>query len=59
VSGGWLITAVIAVVVAPGFARRLGAALTASEGVAAPEPTAAAPPSAGLPGAAGEQAPSA
>jgi amino acid transporter len=49
VSGGWLIAAVIAVVVEPGFARRLGAALTASEGVAAPEQAAAAAPPAGLP----------
>jgi amino acid transporter len=34
VAGGWLVVALIAVVVAPGFARRLGAALTASEGIA-------------------------
>jgi len=40
-----------------GFARRLGAALTASEGIAAPEPAAAA--STGRPAgdAAGDQAP--
>lgn len=48
VSGGWLAAALIAVVVAPGFARRLGAALTASEGIAAPEAAGAAP-SAGRP----------
>ena len=34
VAGGWLVVALIAVVVAPGFARRLGAALTASAGIA-------------------------
>jgi amino acid transporter len=42
VSGGWLAAALIVAVVAPGFARRLGAALTAREGIA-PEPGAAAP----------------
>ena len=58
-SGGWLIAAVVVVMVAPGFARRLGAALTVSEGVAEPGPATAAAPPAGLPGATGEQAPSA
>ena len=33
VAGGWLVVALVAVIVAPGFARRLGAALTASEGI--------------------------
>lgn len=42
VSGGWLVVALIAVIVAPGFARRLGDALTASEGIGAPEPATAA-----------------
>ena len=42
VSGGWLVVALIAVLVAPGFARRLGAALTASEGIAAGGPATAA-----------------
>jgi amino acid transporter len=53
VAGGWLVVALLAVIVAPGFARRLGAALTASEGIAAPG-TAAAAASAGPP--AGEAA---
>jgi amino acid transporter len=42
VSGGWLVVALAAVIVAPGFARRLGAALTASEGIGAPGPSTAA-----------------
>jgi amino acid transporter len=41
VSGGWLVVALVAVIVAPGFARRLGAALTASEGIAAGGPATA------------------
>jgi amino acid transporter len=36
VSGAWLVAAVIAVIFAPGTARKLGAALTAREGIAAP-----------------------
>jgi hypothetical protein len=48
VAGGWLVVALLTVIVAPGFARRLGAALTASEGIAAPR-TAAAAASTGLP----------
>jgi amino acid transporter len=36
VSGGWLVAAIIAVVFAPGTARKLGAALAAREGIAAP-----------------------
>jgi amino acid transporter len=35
IAGAWLLAAVIAVIVAPGMARRLGAALTAEEGIAA------------------------
>ena len=42
VSGGWLVVALVAVIVAPGFARRLGAALTPSEGIAAGGPATAA-----------------
>lgn len=58
VAGGWLVVALVAVIVAPGFARRLGVALTASEGIAPPEPAAAAA-SSGLPAgdAAGDQTP--
>jgi amino acid transporter len=61
VSGGWLVAALIVVMVAPGFARRLGAALTASEGIAPPEPAAAPAPGSGLAAAdaAGDQAPTA
>lgn len=33
VAGAWLVAALVAVLVAPGFARRLGAALTAREGI--------------------------
>jgi hypothetical protein len=36
VSGAWLLAAVVAVIVAPGTARKLGAALAAREGIAAP-----------------------
>ncbi|HYB16612.1 MAG TPA: APC family permease [Streptosporangiaceae bacterium] len=36
VSGGWLVVAVVAVFVAPGTARKLGAALAAREGIAPP-----------------------
>ena len=36
VSGAWLVAAVIAVIFAPGTARKLGAALDAREGIAAP-----------------------
>jgi len=36
VSGIWLVVAVIAVLFAPGTARKLGAALAAREGIAAP-----------------------
>jgi amino acid transporter len=36
VSGAWLVAAIVAVIVAPGTARRLGAALAAREGIAAP-----------------------
>ena len=35
VAGVWLVAALVAVLVAPGFARRLGAALTAREGIGA------------------------
>ncbi len=56
VAGGWLVVALVAVIVAPGFARRLGAALTASEGIAAPQPAAARHRAPGR-GAAGDQAP--
>ena len=57
VAGGWLVVALAAVIVAPGFARRLGAALTASEGITVPGPVTTAPM--GLPAgdAAGDQAP--
>ncbi len=36
VAGIWLVTALVTVLVAPGFARRLGAALTAREGIGVP-----------------------
>ena len=36
VAGGWLVAAIVAVIAAPGTARRLGAALAAREGIAAP-----------------------
>ena len=57
VAGGWLVVALIAVIVAPGFARRLGAALTASEGIAAPEPATTAPTELPAEDAAGDQRP--
>src|SRR6266571_5662005 len=46
VSGAWLVAAVIAVIFAPGTARKLGVALAAREGIAAP----GAPDAAGRPG---------
>jgi hypothetical protein len=36
VSGAWLVAAILAVIFAPGTARRLGLALAAREGIAAP-----------------------
>jgi len=57
VAGGWLVVALLAVAVAPGFARRLGAALTASEGIAAPGPATTAPTELPAGDAAGEQRP--
>jgi len=39
-SGAWLLAAVVAVIVAPGTARKLGAALAAREGIKAPDETA-------------------
>jgi hypothetical protein len=36
VCGAWLVAALIAVIVAPGTARKLGAALAAREGIAPP-----------------------
>jgi amino acid transporter len=39
-AGVWLVVAVIAVIAAPGTARKLGAALTAREGIKAPDGTA-------------------
>src|SRR6201995_3778048 len=42
VAGVWLLAALVAVLVAPGFAGRLGDALTAREGIAAPGAEAAA-----------------
>jgi amino acid transporter len=41
VSGVWLVVALLAVFLAPGFARRLGAALTAREGIGEPAPAGA------------------
>jgi ABC-type thiamin/hydroxymethylpyrimidine transport system permease subunit len=43
VSGIWLAVAVVAVIFAPGTARKLGAALAAREGIAAPGTEEAAP----------------
>jgi amino acid transporter len=40
-SGVWLLAAIVAVIVAPGTARKLGAALAAREGIKAPDETAA------------------
>jgi amino acid transporter len=48
VSGGWLLAAVVAVLFAPGTARRLGTALAAREGIAAEPPGGAPVSSAGL-----------
>src|SRR6201995_827492 len=42
VSGVWLVVALLAVFVAPGFARRLGEGLTAREGIGEPAPAGAA-----------------
>jgi len=44
VSAVWLVVAVIAVIFAPGTARKLGAALAAREGIAAPGAEEAAAP---------------
>ena len=44
VAGAWLVAAVIAVIFAPGTARKLGAALAAREGIAAPGAEEAAAP---------------
>ena len=44
-AGVWLAVAVVAVIVAPGTARKLGAALAAREGIKAPDGTAAEVPS--------------
>jgi len=44
VAGAWLVAAVIAVIFAPGTARKLGAALQAREGIAAPGTQEAAAP---------------
>ena len=52
----WLAVALFTVLVASGFARRLGAALTAREGIGAPAPAAAGPSAADV---AGDQTPSA
>ena len=41
VAGVWLVVAVVAVIFAPGTARKLGAALAAREGIKAPEGTVA------------------
>jgi hypothetical protein len=41
VAGIWLVVALVAVFVAPGFSQRLGAALTAREGIAEPAAAAA------------------
>ncbi len=43
VSGAWLAAAIVVVIVAPGTARKLGAALAAREGIAAPGAEEAAP----------------
>ena len=57
VAGGWLVVALVVVMVAPGFARRLGAALTASEGIAAPGPATTAPTELPAGDAAGDRRP--
>ena len=48
VAGAWLVVAVVVVIVAPGMARKLGAALTAREGIKAPDGETAAEVPAGL-----------
>jgi amino acid transporter len=53
-SGAWLLAAVVAVIVAPGTARKLGAALAAREGIKAPDETAAEVPATRL-AAAGDE----
>jgi hypothetical protein len=54
-AGVWLAAAIVAVIVAPGTARKLGAALAAREGIKAPDGTAAEVPAARL-ATAGEEA---
>jgi amino acid transporter len=54
-AGVWLAAAIVAVIVAPGTARKLGAALAAREGIKAPDGTAAEVP-AGRLATAGEEA---
>jgi amino acid transporter len=51
VSGGWLVLAVIAVLVAPSTARKLGRALAESEGIAAAGQAAGGAPATEVPGA--------
>ena len=48
VAGAWLVVAIIAVIVAPRTARKLGAALTAREGIKAPDGETAAEVPAGI-----------
>jgi amino acid transporter len=48
VAGAWLVVAIIAVIVAPRTARKLGAALTAREGIKAPDGETAAEVPAGM-----------
>jgi hypothetical protein len=48
VAGAWLVVAIIAVIAAPRMARKLGAALTAREGIKAPDGETAAEVPAGL-----------
>ena len=48
VAGAWLVVAIIAVIAAPRMARKLGAALTAREGIKAPDGETAAEVTAGL-----------
>jgi amino acid transporter len=54
-AGVWLVAAIVAVIVAPGTARKLGTALAAREGIKAPDGTAAEVPEARL-ATAGEEA---
>jgi amino acid transporter len=54
-AGVWLVVAVVAVIFAPGTARKLGAALAARKGIKAPDGTAAEVPAARL-ATAGEEA---